>query len=761
MSALKTYGTNQCVACITGILDTIPSNTTPNNIRLKSQELKSLASRMANSFITTNIKVIDYNVNTQNQLNRNSSNNQLLRYVNETIPHVSTNIIGDHSSNHTTTAGGSSVNSNVTTWRRDRSFMIIEECNPITETNTDLNVDSGDIVIKGYLRNKPLYINSLLHVVNVGTGAIKSVKLLNSTTGDSAQIKMSDASLQDSLKLMASPDYLQGEQTWPMENEEYSDEYLNEEGLAGIEGQGVDMNDESKPTDGYHDEWFEDENEDERIRKEAQVGGDLLDDVNSVAGSMVRENKYKSNLTSANLLGLPAKGKVNKKELLTQEILDRFQDEVDVPEMPMTVRKQFVKYRALQSFKYSDWHPKENLPLDYSKIYEFQQFSITQRRELNKIRTAASLQDTALIKQFDKKKNNVSESNNEVEMKDDETDSAAGPDPNYIPSGEYVEIVLTGLNFEAFQNNYQINGGFSVCYSLFKHENKLSVCHFNITPLPIYQELFCDGGCTNPTKKPDLSNILACKDEVVIQMGIRTPMICNPIYSESNLNCDKHKMSRYLIANSFTTATVFAPVTYLPCPVLVYARRPKTGPGSLMNDVTVTEATCISPVVDHDKNVCMSTQTELVLIATGVLDAVDPDRIILKKVCSTLRRCVSFHIFIACSYVTHILCIQAVLTGVPIRVKKRFGVVKYMFNEPQDVKYYQPAELVTKHGLRGHIREPVGTHGLFKAIFSAPVTQNDTVMLVLYKRVFPKLRSGEDIHNTANDGARVSDMDLE
>lgn len=64
--------------------------------------------------------------------------------------------------------------------------------------------------------------------------------------------------------------------------------------------------------------------------------------------------------------------------------------------------------------------------------------------------------------------------------------------------------------------------------------------------------------------------------------------------------------------------------------------------------------------------------------------------------------------------------------------------MKYMFNEPTDVKYYQPAELATKHGLRGHIREPVGTHGLFKAIFNAPIRQNDTILLVLYKRVFPK-----------------------
>lgn len=178
-----------------------------------------------------------------------------------------------------------------------------------------------------------------------------------------------------------------------------------------------------------------------------------------------------------------------------------------------------------------------------------------------------------------------------------------------------------------------------------------------------------------------------------------------PIFSEDNLNCEKNKMERFLLPHRFSMATVFGPITYTPCPILIFKKYPAadgSGAGSYR------------------------------LLATGMLGSVDPDRIILKKV---------------------------ILTGHPIRVKKRFAVVKHLFHEPnvsqqfynvfvptvlshlfvlQDVRWFKPAELVTKHGLRGHITEPVGTHGLLKAQFNNPITQNDTIMLVLYKRVYPK-----------------------
>ena len=61
-----------------------------------------------------------------------------------------------------------------------------------------------------------------------------------------------------------------------------------------------------------------------------------------------------------------------------------------------------------------------------------------------------------------------------------------------------------------------------------------------------------------------------------------------------------------------------------------------------------------------------------------------------------------------------------------------------MFFSPDDVTYFAPVELSTREGLKGAIRMSVGTHGRMKCHFDRPIQQNDTVMLTLYKRTFPK-----------------------
>eukprot|EP00053_Salpingoeca_punica_P015541 m.143579 g.143579 ORF g.143579 m.143579 type:complete len:911 (-) comp16742_c4_seq2:1552-4284(-) len=293
-----------------------------------------------------------------------------------------------------------------------------------------------------------------------------------------------------------------------------------------------------------------------------------------------------------------------------------FPDEVDTP-LDKPARVRFAKYRGLQSFRTSPWDPKEELPEDYARIFQFENFNRTKKRALTP---------------------------------DDSQ-------PGWVSAGQYVTLVIANVPAAFAEAAQQRRVPLGV-FSLLSHENKMSVCHYRIRMLD---------SCTEPIKS---------KDTLIFSTGIRC-YATNPIFSQPTLS-SKHKFERYWQPGTITVATCFAPIHFPPAPVLVFR---EVGPADIR------------------------------LVGTGSMMAVDPDRLIIKRIR---------------------------LSGHPYKINKRSAVIRYMFFNPDDIYWFKPVELVTKYGRRGHIKESLGTHGHMKCIFDGQLKADDTVLLSLYKRVYPK-----------------------
>ena len=172
------------------------------------------------------------------------------------------------------------------------------------------------------------------------------------------------------------------------------------------------------------------------------------------------------------------------------------------------------------------------------------------------------------------------------------------------------------------------------------------------------------------------------KTPLLLRCGFRS-FSCRPIFSEDNRRGDKHKLERFLQPGRQCVATIYAPAMFAPAPMLAFL-----------------------PAADPQAAALGATP-----VAAGALLSADSDRIILKKV---------------------------MLTGHPFKCHKSKAVVRWMFFDPEDIRWFKPVEISTKFGRKGHIKESLGTHGYMKVQFDKPIQQHDTVCMNLFKRSFPK-----------------------
>ena len=150
----------------------------------------------------------------------------------------------------------------------------------------------------------------------------------------------------------------------------------------------------------YQADWFVDDEGhgdfDEDDQHEADEGHGKMQDEGSIVGNFDDDDNDNDNASMmdgsiANTVMFP--GHMDKEQSAGAALLEKrrlrtlaqakddkeFPDELDTP-ADVTARLRFARYRALQSFRSSPWHPKENLPTDYARIFQFENFGSAQRR---------------------------------------------------------------------------------------------------------------------------------------------------------------------------------------------------------------------------------------------------------------------------------------------------------------------------------------------------------------------------------------------
>ncbi|PFH58996.1 hypothetical protein XA68_12948 [Ophiocordyceps unilateralis] len=179
------------------------------------------------------------------------------------------------------------------------------------------------------------------------------------------------------------------------------------------------------------------------------------------------------------------------------------------------------------------------------------------------------------------------------------------------------------------------------------------------------------------------SGSLKSKDELVVQCGPRR-MVVRPILSQSGSTPnDVHKYCRFLHPGQSAIATFVGPVTWGAVPVLFFKRTPRGGGGG----------------------------GGLSLVGSGTSLPPSTSRVVAKRI---------------------------ILTGHPFHIHKKMVTVRYMFFSRDDVEWFKALPLWTRRGRSGFIKEPLGTHGYFKATFDGRVNPQDAVGVSLYKRMWPR-----------------------
>ncbi|KAL5034074.1 hypothetical protein BDV3_003673 [Batrachochytrium dendrobatidis] len=434
-------------------------------------------------------------------------------------------------------------------WRERHPYLVADQLS--FQSNT-LDETHGTLCVTGYLRGNKLDVNRLVHIPNYGDFQMSIItsraKIHKSGDMDDDDVKIlqtADPNFQEGLVAENDIDPMEGEQTWPTAEElAEADERVRRLHNTDV----LDMDEDNRPrpfffqkpavkrrvpkgTSAYQAAWIlddddvnsEEEQDDCHMSDSAAMDEDMPtfehhdSDTDGSDSNSEKSEEYEDVDVEDREIAHDDLDEDEEQEQLAiylqkqQESRNdsEFPDEIDTPQH-ITARERFQRYRGLKSFRSSVWDPYENLPMDYSRIFQFQNFKRSRKRVMD------SLEE--------------------------------GPG---VAPGTLVTIHISNVPRAAY-DGHDSSQLFTV-FGLLPYEHKVSTVSFVVQRTSSYSD---------PVKS---------KEPVVLMSGFRRYVV-QPIYSTFTRGGPNnvHKFERYLQPGVPSVATVYAPIQFGPAPVLVF-----------------------------------------------------------------------------------------------------------------------------------------------------------------------------------------------
>lgn len=377
------------------------------------------------------------------------------------------------------------------------------------ENNADEN--AGTLKVTGYMRGIVLDVNSLVHIPGMGDFQMSQIDQVEDPFTENPEklisiIRKSSPAKQTSLQRENIPDEMDAEQTWPTEEEIAHAQAETKrtrlikrvpKGMSDYQAAWIPDIEEKEISDEEYDDDSDDESDDENMSDDSDDFMSCKSDPNSDDEFEKDEDNEIEDYESVVVDETQANADKYDLDMDMQEENETWQkmkgarndqmwpDEIDTPS-DISARVRFQKYRGLESFRTSPWDVKENLPAEYARIFQFQNFDRTRRR---------------ILKEY--------------------KDQADGAYSNW-----YITIHIANVSLKQWKawQSIQDQSKILIVYGMLPHEHQMCVSNAVLKRAP---------GSEMPIKS---------KERLIFQCGYRR-FIVNPIFSQ-HTNSDRHKVSK-------------------------------------------------------------------------------------------------------------------------------------------------------------------------------------------------------------------------